>query len=256
MNQGDETEDMTVDELARRAGLVVSTVRLYQHRGLLAPPEKRGRVGWYGPDHLRRLRLIGELQERGYSLAAIKDLVEGMEAGRSLQGVLGLGGGSTWQPEEAVRMSLAELAGHLPTVTITPEVVARVAALGLVELDAETGEAVVGSPSFLDIGSRLAAMGVDGDEILDEYEALRGHAEEVADRFTDLFRRHVWEPFVADGLPAEGLARVTTSLEELGPLAERVVLMALRQALQAGVERFVEAEAATLGIDIPRPGTG
>ena len=66
---------MNVDELAHAAGLVVSTVRLYQSRGLLPPPTKRGRVGWYGPDHLARLRLIADLQERGFSLAAIRELV-------------------------------------------------------------------------------------------------------------------------------------------------------------------------------------
>jgi len=43
---------MTIDELARAAGTTVRNVRVYQDRGLLAPPERRGRLGLYGPDHL------------------------------------------------------------------------------------------------------------------------------------------------------------------------------------------------------------
>ena len=37
----------TIDELARAAGTKVSTIRLYQQRGLLPPPAIEGRVGYY-----------------------------------------------------------------------------------------------------------------------------------------------------------------------------------------------------------------
>jgi len=48
-----------VDQLAARAGLPVRTIREYQTTGLLPGPERRGRVGIYGPTHLARLALIG-----------------------------------------------------------------------------------------------------------------------------------------------------------------------------------------------------
>ena len=94
----DVDDELTIDELAHAAGVVVSTVRLYQNRGLLPPPVKRGRVGYYGVDHLGRLRLVGELQDRGFSLAGIKALLDGMDRGESLQAVLGVEGGgmATW----------------------------------------------------------------------------------------------------------------------------------------------------------------
>lgn len=44
-------------------------------------------MGYYGPDHVGRLRLIGQLQTRGYSLAAIKDLVDTWPEGRTLTDV-------------------------------------------------------------------------------------------------------------------------------------------------------------------------
>jgi DNA-binding transcriptional MerR regulator len=253
---GDMTAgEMTIDEVARAAGLVVSTVRLYQNRGLLPPPVKRGRVGYYGDGHLARLRLIDQLQSRGFSLAAIRELLDGMDNGRSLRAVLGLGDApDTWAAEPAQRMSLAELAGHLPQAELTPEVVRRVADLGLAELSPDGTEVVVPSPSFLDIGSRLAALGVPPDVVLDQYEALQDDADRIAGRFTEVFRSHLWEPYVEAGLPPERLAELVGALEQLGPLAERVVVLALRHALQDMAEGFIRAEAERLGIDIPLPG--
>ena len=39
-------------------------------------PELRGRKGFYGPEHLARLRLIHDLRERGFSLESIRHLIE------------------------------------------------------------------------------------------------------------------------------------------------------------------------------------
>ncbi|MEA2499237.1 MAG: hypothetical protein QOH26_1642, partial [Actinomycetota bacterium] len=44
-----------VDELAGRCGVSVDTIRFYQTKGLLPLPERDGRVGWYGDDHVERL---------------------------------------------------------------------------------------------------------------------------------------------------------------------------------------------------------
>src|SRR5918997_1057500 len=78
-----------IDELARLAGTTARNVRLYQERGLLPPPERRGRVGLYGPSHLERLRLVLALIGRGYPMAAIRELLEAWAERRSLGEVLG-----------------------------------------------------------------------------------------------------------------------------------------------------------------------
>ena len=64
--------ELTVDELASRAGVTVRTVRFYAGRGLLPPPRLRGRTGLYGAVHLARLELVRELQSLGLTLAAIE----------------------------------------------------------------------------------------------------------------------------------------------------------------------------------------
>jgi DNA-binding transcriptional MerR regulator len=40
-----------IDDLARAAGTTARRVRAYHERGLLPPPEKRGRVGYYNDSH-------------------------------------------------------------------------------------------------------------------------------------------------------------------------------------------------------------
>jgi DNA-binding transcriptional MerR regulator len=65
-----------VDELARRAGLSVDTIRFYQRHRLLAPPSGPPRQKRYGPEHLTRLDRIRELQQRRFSLAAIRALLD------------------------------------------------------------------------------------------------------------------------------------------------------------------------------------
>lgn len=151
-------------------------------------------------------------------------------------------------------MTIAELAVHLPDIELDAGLVRRTVELGLLEFTPDGSDVVVRSPAFLRVGSELAAMGVPPTVILDEYEKLADETAEIANRFTDVFRAHVWKPFVTRGMPAAEVGRLVGALEELGPLAEAVVETSLRHALQQSAERFVEAEADRLGIDIPRPG--
>jgi DNA-binding transcriptional MerR regulator len=66
-----------VEQLAARSDVSVDTVRYYQSRGLLPPPEREGRVAWYGPAHLERVQEIRALQRKGLTLAAIRRVVSG-----------------------------------------------------------------------------------------------------------------------------------------------------------------------------------
>src|SRR5689334_22989453 len=78
MSGGPMTEGpWTVTELSRRVGMTVRNIRAHQSRGLIAPPERRGRHVFYGPAHERSLRRIHELQEQGYNLAAIEKMLAG-----------------------------------------------------------------------------------------------------------------------------------------------------------------------------------
>ena len=73
-----------VEELAAAGGVTVDTVRFYQGRGLVPPPERRGRVAIYGDAHLAQLRRIRSLLQGGFRLAQIRRLLdrEATEASR------------------------------------------------------------------------------------------------------------------------------------------------------------------------------
>jgi DNA-binding transcriptional MerR regulator len=81
---------LTVDELARAAGTTTRQVRALQTRGLLPHPDLVGRTGYYGVEHLDRLRAIQRLQADGFSLAALATLMRARDAHRTLDQVLGL----------------------------------------------------------------------------------------------------------------------------------------------------------------------
>src|SRR5437867_1760192 len=72
----EKADELTIDQLAQRTGMTVRNIRAHQSRGLLPPPEVRGRTGFYGPDHVARVELIKELQAEGFNLDLIRRLLE------------------------------------------------------------------------------------------------------------------------------------------------------------------------------------
>ncbi len=74
----DESVELTVEELADRAGVSVRTVRYYISQGLLAGPGARGRNASYTDEHLARLQLIRRLAEQHVPLAEQRQQLEGL----------------------------------------------------------------------------------------------------------------------------------------------------------------------------------
>jgi len=237
---------MTIEQLASQAGTATSTVRMYQARGLLPPPVRRGRIGYYGQGHLSRLRLIADLQEQGFSLASIKRLTEAWESGRSLHHVLGLETqvASSWAHEEPVRLGLRDFRERFPGQKITPAIITRAIRMGLISLDGAS--VVVRNPGFLRIGSELARQGIPAAEALDELHALQTAANTIAERFTRVFEQHMWHDFVQAGMPTEQIAPLTQSLSQLSKLAEDVTGLVLRDALRRKASEFLAEQATRL----------
>jgi DNA-binding transcriptional MerR regulator len=63
---------LTIQELARRAGVTTRTIRYYTEQGLLPAPN-RGRPARYTEEHLRRLGLIKRLKQQYLPLEEIRD---------------------------------------------------------------------------------------------------------------------------------------------------------------------------------------
>jgi len=67
---------LTIGEVARRAGVATSTVRFYERRGLLTADARRSGQRRYRDETLRRLVFIGMLQDAGLSLEDIAAVLD------------------------------------------------------------------------------------------------------------------------------------------------------------------------------------
>ena len=77
----------SLGELAAASGVSERTIRYYQAEHVLPRPTKKGRDAVYADDHLERLRLIGELRDRGLKLHTIRELVANDHPARTVVGV-------------------------------------------------------------------------------------------------------------------------------------------------------------------------
>ena len=68
---------LSIEELADRAGLTRRAVRFYVQRGLLPPPLGLGRGRHYDRRHVDAIRRVQELQAAGHSLDAIGKILAG-----------------------------------------------------------------------------------------------------------------------------------------------------------------------------------
>lgn len=223
-----------IEDLAREGGTTVRNVRAYQDRGLLPRPRRAGRVSLYDGGHLARLRLIGQLLERGYSLVSIKELLDAWDNGRSLGGVLGLVAEVTgpWSDEEPGRMTRAELTGMFGGLS-DPVVIAGAVQFGLLEPEDDSLTLFrVPSPRELAVCAELHAAGVPVHAVLDHLRALRADMERVAGSFMQLTETYLWQHYLKDSSLEEEAPEMAELIRRLRPLAQRAVDSELARAMR------------------------
>ena len=232
---------MTIDELAQRTRLTVRNLRSYQSRGLLQPPELRGRTGYYGDHHVARVDMIRELQAEGFNLQAIRRLID--EAGGETEEVLRFTRAvrEPFEHEEAQQISLEELTERWGDQG-DPTLLSRAVDLGLVR-NLGDGAFEERSPRLGNAGLELARLGIDPHVALDVIETARKHAEGVADAYVELFLEQIWRPFEEAGRPAQQLPDVRDALERLRPLASEALMaifgLAMTEATEQAMDRVV-----------------
>jgi DNA-binding transcriptional MerR regulator len=84
----DEWPELTIGEVAARAGVATSTVRYYESLGLLPEPERSGGQRRYDGSVLGQLAFIGVAKAAGFKLSEVKDLIDGVDGQRELAGTL------------------------------------------------------------------------------------------------------------------------------------------------------------------------
>lgn len=238
--------EYTVDELARVTDTTVRNVRAYQDRGLLAPPEKRGRVGVYDDTHVSRLKLINHLLTRGYTLANIQDLIKAVDEGHDLRSILGLESaiGGRWSRERPKKYSLLELLQMFGDKA-SPSALGKAVELGLLE---RSGLSFVsGSPSALAAGATMAKEGIPLADLLDAVNIARPHFNAVAKAMVDLVVRQL-DRYDADALPPPAdVPALIEAIWRVRPLAMVLVESEMNRALEeASGDYFGDRVAAIM----------
>jgi DNA-binding transcriptional MerR regulator len=242
---------LTVEQLAAESGMSVRNIRAHQARGLLAPPEVRMRVGYYGPEHVAQLRLIRELQDDGFNLNGIKRLLDDSRGTaerllRFKQALTTPMGG-----ERAETLSIAELAERFRVSRQqAPEVLAKAQKLGvLVPVSSDQYE--VPSPSLLAVAEEVVARGIPLKGALTILEEIERHCDSISQAFVRLFLREVWKPFQRAGMPPDQWPAIEDAIQRLRPIASEALTAIFEQRMSTQVEEAFND--MTRRLSDPRP---
>lgn len=222
---------LTIEQVAAQAELPTSTIRMYQTRGLLHPPRRSGRSARYDESHLDRLALIQRLQNRGFSLPAIAELIAAREKGASVADVLGISA-EIGDRDDWVALRLRDVRALVPLRDARPMLLRRATRLGLIRWRRGRPET---RRWALAAGLKLGALAVPSGEALDEFDALRDRTDRIAEQFVMLFERRLWTQ--TEGKPDQ-LDQIRTLLLELTETAEEVVVGSLRESIRKSAEDF------------------
>lgn len=238
---------MTIDDLAHKTGVSSRNIRYYQTRGLLPPPKVEGRTGFYGREHVERLRLIQDMQSEGLNLQAIGWLLGGAsavdsdEVRRLKRAVL-----DGWVTERPQEMSLDQVLGgpegEAP-VEIPADAPRRAVELGLVEPTDDPATLRVLLPSVLAAGRELTTMGVSVNDSLEVLGTMREKLEPVAKEFVRLFDEAVLAGWDARGRPADEWPTIRAAVDRIRPLAGEAVLAVFNQVMAKVVADRLEEQA-------------
>jgi DNA-binding transcriptional MerR regulator len=214
----------------------VRNIRSHQARGLLAPPEVRSRVGYYGPEHVAQLRLIRALQVEGFNLNGIKRLLEDTD------------GNVEWLLR--VRQLLTAPLEGAPAETHTAielgrrfkldagegrELLSKAVKLGvLIPVGGDQYEAP--NPSLLAVGDEAVRSGIPLRAALAAIEEVERHCDAASRSFVKLFLREVWRPFAKADMPAERWPEIEDAVERLRPAASAALVTIFQQSLSRQIE--------------------
>jgi len=182
----DDATGLTIDELAATSKVPSRTIRFYQSRGALMNPEIRGRVAYYGQQHVERLKLIAQLQDRGLRIDAIGDLMKRIDRGEvDLAEWLGVEEEmqTPWATDQARTVNETEL--YDLVASRRPGLLAELQRTKIVERKGDVY--FVGSPALLAIAMKLEGVGIDLETAAAASAILRKHLSRAVDDLVDLF---------------------------------------------------------------------
>ena len=228
-------ELLSIDELAVRTGLTVRTIRFYASQGLLPPPVRRGRLAYYSAPHRMRLEFIRELQDYGYTLAAVERVLARIPA-EAAPGDLALHRAmlAPWAPErseELDRAGLQRRAGR----ALDEAAIEFLLAMGTVERAGDGRYRT--TPSVLAMGIELMDMPVPRSVLAEAAAAISEHATAAAEQLSEVFRHGVWEPYRRGELAEADEQQLAAVISRLRPIAVQSLVAAFERAADRAIRR-------------------
>ena len=205
----------------------VRTVRFYAGRGLIPPPRREGRNGYYGPDHLARLELVRELQAHGFTLSAIEGYLENIPTDATPEQVaLHRTLLAPWMadlPETVTRADLEMRSGR----SLSDDDLELLIALGVIEPTPDRGR-VPGRPGPPRGRHPVPRVGLPTEAALAArriFTSRSGHGDRDSPRCS---ARPSWPALESSGQPAE---EITTMIERFKPLTIQALVTAYETAV-------------------------
>jgi DNA-binding transcriptional MerR regulator len=233
----EDPSEYGLGELSRLSGVSARTIRYYQSVDVLPRPERRGRRAVYGDEHLERLRLIGELQDRGLTLGAISQFLgKRASPGISVGDWLGLdeslrGPWSDDRPRVLDDDELGEELGARPAGLAN-----RLERAGFLERQPE-GWWLIRSPALLDLALELADAGIDVEVTGLATDLLRRRMSRAVDDLITLFVERTGSGFPGQTAGPE----LETALGSLRPIAREAAGIILAHEIERGLRELLEA---------------
>jgi DNA-binding transcriptional MerR regulator len=224
---------LTIEQLAAEVGMSVRNIRNHHSRGLLPAPEVRARVGYYGPEHVARLRLILDLQADGFNLTAIERLFSA--SGGSAARLLGLRNAmaapfQSETPEVVTGEELLERFGH-----VDGKDAERIRKLGLL-LPLGDDRFEVPSPALMKVAEEVIDLGISLHAALELVERVSRDCESISRAFVRLYLKELWEPFTEEGQPEERWDAMIAAIGALRAIASEALLAIFKQRMSEEVE--------------------
>jgi DNA-binding transcriptional MerR regulator len=220
------TELMTLDELTKRVGMSVRNVRFYTTKGLVPPPIRRGRSGYYSAEHVVRLELVRELQSHGFTLSAIEGYMARIPADASPETIaLHRTLLAPWMadmPETISKRELVRRAGR----PLSDDELAALNTLGIV-YPTKGGKFQV-TVAHLSVGVALLDLGMPPDLAVAAQEVFTAHGRAIAEELTELFRKQVWPTYKERGVSPEQLGEM---VEKFKPVSVAALVTAYESAV-------------------------
>jgi DNA-binding transcriptional MerR regulator len=233
---GEEQREYTIDELAVETQVASRTIRFYQSKKALPPPERRGRIAVYTEVHAERLRLIARLQDQGLTIKAIRDVLTRADKGELMLGDwLGLKNElqAPWAddaPRVVTREELFELTGTDRNGLIADLVRNRI-------IKRSRDLFSVRSPALLQVTMRLERSGIDLETSAAAAKILRRHLSKAASEVSRHFLMHL----ANTGSDASTPERAIEAFDTLRPVGLEAIQLIFAQEMEKALRKAVES---------------